>query len=155
MVDVGADSGENASKRVWSFPSRSESCYPATAVTSDCSVVGILRDFDWSPVLGCFLFYFGQELFDEETSIIVAQAVVFVSAVKAVEGSGLIERQDASMAYEDSDGYGHVAFVNQIVEHGRRLVHDFILADVEASGFRSVVLMRDIHPVFAKRAREN
>ena len=59
------------------------------------------------------------------------------------------------MHHEHADRDRHLAFVNQLVEDGRRAELNAVLVDVHAGGLGRIVLLGDIHPKLALRAGED
>ena len=100
------------------------------------------------------LLHFGQQLLEQEAGVVVAQAVVFVAAVEAVERL-VGGRLDPAVHDEDADGDRHFLLVDQLVEDRRRVVLNAVLIDVDAGRLGRVVLLRHVDPVVADGAGED
>ena len=149
--DVRADPAEDTAEGVRPLPGGGEGGDRATRGAPDGAVVARLREDDRPPVRGFSLLDVGEELVEEEAGVGVPQAVVFVTAVEAVEGS-VAAGGDAAVHDEYSDRHRHPLLVDQPIEHLRSVELDPILIDMDTRRGGAVILRRDIHPVVADGA---
>ena len=63
--------------------------------------------------------------------------------------------REVARADEDADRDRHLLLVDQVVEYGRRVVLDAVLADENAGRLAAVVLGGHVDPVVADRAGED
>ena len=106
------------------------------------------------PSLGRLLLDLGQQFVEQEPGVVVAEAVVLVAAVEAVER--LVGRRlHAAVHDEHADRDRHLLLGDQLVEDGRGVELDAVLVDVHAGRLRRVVLLGHVDPVVADRAGED
>ena len=67
------------------------------------AVVAVVRQLDRPAVRAVFCLDLGQQFFEQEPGVVVAQAVVFVAAVEAVEGLVVAAALTAPGRDEDAD----------------------------------------------------
>ena len=154
QADVGADRAEDAAERVGPLPGRGEGADGPAAGPGDAAVVAVVRQPDRPAVRGLLRLDLGQDLLEQEPDVVVAQAVVLVAAVEPVQRLGR-RRLDPPGRDEHADDDGHLLLVDQLIEDLRRLVLDAVLVDVQAGRLLRVVLLGDVDPVVAHRARED
>ena len=145
---IGADGAEHAREGVGPLPGGSEGADGTAGGTADAAVVPLLRQHDGPAVGGFFGFHIGQELIQQETGVVIAQAIVFKAAVEAVQRIRALCLNPA-MHDEHANGDGHLLLGDQPVKHLGRLVLDAILVHIHAGGRLAVILRRHIHPVIA------
>ncbi len=148
-ADVGetADGGEHFPESVGPFPSDGEGADAAGACAADGVEVGVLGE-------GVGLLDFGDDLFEEEAGVFVAEAVVFYASVRAAfwVGGGLTGFGFKSAGVDEyRDGHGHIAACDEVVEDDWHAPAAFgvfvpfaVLEDHESGGFPLFVLGWDV-----------
>ena len=96
----------------------------------------------------------GKQLVEQEAGVVVAQAVVLVAAVEAVERLSRGGLHPPGMTNTPMTT-GISLFVDQLVEDGRRVELDAVLVDVHAGRLGRVVLLGHVDPVVAHGAGED
>src|SRR5262249_48773235 len=131
QAHVGADGAEDPAERVGTLPRRSEGTDGTAAGARDRAIIRVLRESDRPAVGGVLLLDLGEQLVDEEPRVVVAEAVVLVAAVEAVEG--LVGRGlYPPWCDEDANCHRHGAAGDEAIEYLGRLELDAILIDVQA-----------------------
>ena len=78
-----------------------------------------------------FGFYLRQQFFQQEAGVIVAQAIVFIAAVKAVKRV-LVQGGDSARRDENANGHRHFTTSDQLIKNRRRIKLDVVLIDINA-----------------------
>ena len=131
QANIGTDGAEHSGKIGWPLPRRSE-CADRTAGTStDRPIVALVRKHDGSPIRGPAGFSIRQQLFQQKPRVVIAQAIVFVTAIESIECVWGSRRHPAGH-HEDTDRDRHLPLVDQSVEHRRGIPLDAILIDMHA-----------------------
>ena len=132
-VDEGADPDEGLAEGVGLLPADRPSTDSTGGTAGDAAHLGVFANV-------VALFDFGKNFFGEETGVGVAEGVVFHAAV-AWFFAGLLFGETAGVD-EDTDGDGHVAFSDEVVEDGGGTewavgsgVTEAVLKDHEGGGF--------------------
>ena len=152
--DVRADATEHPGEGVGAFPGGREGGDRPARGATDGAVVARLREDDRSTIGGFPRLHIGEELIEEEAGVGVPQAVVFVTAVEAVEGAVAAGRHPA-VHDEHADRHRHPLLMDEPIEDLRCVELDAVLIDVDAGRSPAVVLRRDIHPVVTDRPRKH
>ncbi len=113
-----------------------------------------LREPDRPAVRRGLRLHLGEELVQQEPGVVVAEAVVLVAAVEAIERL-VGGRLHAPVHDEHADDDRHLPLVDELVEDGGRVELDAVLVDVHAGRLGRVVLLRHVDPVVAHRAGED
>src|SRR5262249_34963790 len=138
QADVGANGAEYAAEGVGPLPGRRERADGAAAGAADAAVVAVVRQANRPAIRRGLLFYFGQQLIQQEADVIVTEAVVLEAAVEAVQGLGR-RRLDAPVHYEDANDDRHLLLVDEIIEDRRGIELDAVLVHPEAGRAGGVV----------------
>ena len=155
LIDKSADAAEHTAELLGPFPCRGEGADRTAAAAGDAAVVALVGETDRAPVAGFLFFHLGQQFFENETHIIVAETVILIAAIVAVERRGGIVGRHAAMHDEDSDEHRDFLFRDEIVKHHRRLPLDAVLVHMHAGRLVGRVLRGHIDPVVAHRAGED
>ncbi|MFO1092213.1 MAG: hypothetical protein U0992_02725 [Planctomycetaceae bacterium] len=149
--DERADRADDAAELVRTLPGDVERADRSRAGAGDGTVVRVgaelVRFAD-----------FGEEFFDEEPGVLVAEAVVLKAAIEAAEGVLIGGRDDAG-ADKDADLNRDVLLVDEVVEGGGELpvlgAGNPVLDDEDSSRLAGVVLGGDVDPVVADGTGED
>ena len=148
-IDEAADAAEDTPEIVWPFPSGGEAANAAAAGSADAVEFGVFAD-------RVLFLHFRNDFFDEETDVVVAEAIVFEAAVAAFPG--VLARLGGIVAGVDEDGDERWDFASgdEVIQHGGHapgslaaLVIMAVLEDHEASSAVVLVLGGNIDPPVA------
>ncbi|HXB72442.1 MAG TPA: hypothetical protein VNY05_29665 [Candidatus Acidoferrales bacterium] len=151
QVGEAADEAEDTAEGVGPLPGRGKGGDTARTGACNGAVVGVGRKL-------VLLAHFGQNLFDQEARVTVAQAIVLVAAIVAGDLVGRIGGPHSGVD-EDPNGHRHGGLLDEVVEDDRRapgpgLADEAgaVLEDHHACRLGGIVLRGNVDPVAARGA---
>ena len=153
--DVGADRTEHAGKRIWPLPSRRERRDRAAARSADGAIIAGSRKSDRATVGRFPRFDRGQHFFENKPRVSVAEAIVFVASIEAIQRVRRIRRFHDARSHKHADQYRDFPAGDEVVEDGRRVPLHAVLVHVHAGGLGAVVLARHVDRDFPRGAGKN
>src|SRR6201999_82238 len=97
----------------------------------------------------------GEEFIDQKVGVFIAEAVVFVAAIEAGQGSVAGKRGDDAGRNEDANHRRHFFFVDEIIQDVGGVETNAILHDEQRCRLGGIVLLRNVNPVSARGAGKN